>query len=471
MNAKQIQSLGLPPGEAVREALAFISRFCLAGNDKSLIHSAVGEVIRDPASFTEDPLRSEFARAVLRVPRSFTPGDAPWHRWGGHLEEEAFAQMARACQLPVAVAGALMPDAHIGYGLPIGGVLATDNAVVPYAVGVDIACRMKLSVLDWPVSALEDRHIELARALEAETRFGIGAAFRNRRAHPVLDEDWSFAKPLRANRDKAWAQLGTSGSGNHFVEFGVLTVDPDPDPSSGPGLGLPPGEHLALLSHSGSRGTGAAVCNHYSKLATEMHPELPQEFRRLAWLPLDSPEGQEYWAAMELMGRYASANHALIHEHVARHLGATITAGVENHHNFAWKERHRIGDAEREVIVHRKGATPAHAGVLGVIPGSMAAPGFVVRGRGSAPALGSAAHGAGRVMSRTRAEATFDWAQVNPVLRERGVRLLSAGIDEVPMVYKDIHEVMAAQTDLVEVLARFMPRLVKMAPAGERPED
>lgn len=213
------------------------------------------------------------------------------------------------------------------------------------------------------------------------------------------------------------------------------------------------------------------MCNHYSKLATEMHPELPQEFRRLAWLPLDSPEGQEYWAAMELMGRYASANHALIHEHVARHLGATITAGVENHHNFAWKERHRIGDAEREVIVHRKGATPAHAGVLGVIPGSMAAPGFVVRGRGSAPALGSAAHGAGRVMSRTRAEATFDWAQVNPVLRERGVRLLSAGINEVPMVYKDIHEVMAAQTDLVEVLARFMPRLVKMAPAGERPED
>jgi tRNA-splicing ligase RtcB len=186
---------------------------------------------------------------------------------------------------------------------------------------------------------------------------------------------------------------------------------------------------------------------------------------------LDQEEGQEYWAAMELMGRYASANHALIHEHVARHLGAEVIAGVENHHNFAWKERHRIGGVDREVVVHRKGATPAHAGVLGVIPGSMASPGFVVRGRGSAESLGSASHGAGRVMSRTKAAATFAWQDVAPILAERGVEVLSAGIDEVPMVYKDIHQVMAAQSDLVETLARFTPRLVKMAPAGERAED
>jgi tRNA-splicing ligase RtcB len=369
-----------------------------------------------------------------------------------------------------------MPDAHVGYGLPIGGVLATRGTVIPYAVGVDIACRMKLTVLDWPASSLAERHEELVRAIEAETRFGVGATFKNRREHGVLDADWTVSPTTRKNRDRAWAQLGTSGSGNHFVEFGTLQVLPQshhnsPNPADPAPLALPPGEYLALLSHSGSRGTGAAVCDHYSKLAMAMHPELPKDYQRLAWLDLDSVEGQEYWSAMELMGRYAAANHELIHRHIARHLGAEVLLDIENHHNFAWKERHVIDGVPHDVVVHRKGATPAHAGVLGIIPGSMATPGFIVRGKGGDGSLGSASHGAGRVMSRTKAEATFDWSTVNPILRERNVRLLSAGIDEVPMVYKDIHQVMAAQTDLVEVLAEFMPRLVKMAPSGERPED
>jgi len=172
-----------------------------------------------------------------------------------------------------------------------------------------------------------------------------------------------------------------------------------------------------------------------------------------------------------LLGRYAARNHALIHKHLAENLGGAVLLDIENHHNFAWKERHVIGGTEREVIVHRKGATPAAAGVLGVIPGSMASPGFIVRGKGNAESLNSASHGAGRVMSRTRASQTFNWKDVNMHLRERGVTLISAGIDEVPMVYKDIHQVMAAQTDLVQVLARFDPKLVKMAPSGERPED
>jgi tRNA-splicing ligase RtcB len=144
-----------------------------------------------------------------------------------------------------------------------------------------------------------------------------------------------------------------------------------------------------------------------------------------------------------------------------------VIAGVENHHNFAWKEIHD----GRAVIVHRKGATPAGKGVLGVIPGSMATPGFVVRGRGESASLNSASHGAGRAMSRTAAKEKFRWGNVKPVLEEAGVTLLSAGIDEVPGSYKDIHSVMAAQADLVEVVARFDPRIVKMAPAGEPPED
>lgn len=371
--------------------------------------------------------------------------------------------MDAASRLPVAVAGALMPDAHVGYGLPIGGVLATRGVVIPYAVGVDIACRMKLTVLDLPLDWLDTEQERLSRAIHAETRFGIGAFFRERREHEVMDEDWAVSPITKANRDRAWSQLGTSGSGNHFVEFGLLTVAAE----SAQALPLPPGRYLALLSHSGSRGTGAAVCSHYSRLAMQRRADLPKEMRHLAWLDLRSQEGREYWDAMQLMGRYAAANHGLIHWHIARNLGAATLYDLENHHNFAWREKH-LGE---ELIVHRKGATPAGRGVLGIIPGSMATPGFIVRGKGVAESLNSAAHGAGRRMSRTQAKKTLSWRDANEFLKQRGVTLISAGLDEVPMVYKDIHSVMSAQADLVEVLARFDPRLVKMAPAGERPED
>lgn len=391
---------------------------------------------------------------------------APWQKWGDQIDVNAEAQMEAASRLPVAVAGALMPDAHVGYGLPIGGVLATRNAVIPYAVGVDIACRMKLTVLDLPLDWLERKKDRLARAIEEETRFGVGATFKNRREHEVMDEDWTVSPVTRENRDRAWAQLGTSGSGNHFVEFGVLTIEPLEQTGVEP-LPLPPGQYLALLSHSGSRGTGAAVCDHYSKLAMRLRPNLPKEMRHLAWLDLDSQEGREYWEAMQLMGKYAAANHALIHRHIARNLGAAVLLDIENHHNFAWKETH-FGE---ELIVHRKGATPAAPGVLGIIPGSMASPGFVVRGKGHPASLNSAAHGAGRCMSRAQAEKTLSWKEANALLRERGVTLISAGLDEVPMVYKNIHDVMAAQRDLVDIVARFDPKLVKMAPSGERPED
>jgi len=198
-----------------------------------------------------------------------------------------------------------------------------------------------------------------------------------------------------------------------------------------------------------------------------LHPELPPELKRLAWLDMDSDPGREYWAAMNLMGEYAAANHALIHRQIARALGAEILAGVENHHNFAWKEIH----GGREVIVHRKGATPASAGAIGVVPGSMASPAFVVRGRGKESSLNSASHGAGRLMSRRAAKEKFRWAHVKPLLAAAGVRLLSAGIDEVPGAYKDIHRVMAAQSDLVDVIGQFDPKIVRMAPGGDRPED
>ncbi len=464
MNTKDLLRLGVPAGEPIRLAHGFLHDFVAQGNDGAQLAAEISRIVANPAAFFADELRAPLARAIHRP--AFTPRAelAPWRQWGEGLEPEAVKQMTNACALPVAVAGALMPDAHVGYGLPIGGVLATENAVIPYAVGVDIACRMKLTVYDRKANTIAGAKDRLANIIESETRFGMGCSFQQRRAHDVMDEDWSVSPVTQRLRDKAWAQLGTSGSGNHFVEFGAFTVEEND-------LGLDPGEYLALLTHSGSRGTGAQVCDFYSKRAMAKHEHLPKELKHLAWLSLDDAAGQEYWAAMSLMGHYAAANHALIHRHIAKKLGAPVVLDIENHHNFAWKERHVVNGEEREVIVHRKGATPAGAGVLGVIPGSMASPGYVVRGKGSAESLNSASHGAGRVMSRTKALQSFTWSATKKLLAERGVELISAGLDEVPGVYKDIHAVMAAQTDLVEVLGQFDPKLVKMCPPGERAED
>lgn len=465
MNAKDFVRLGVPLGEATRRATDFVAQFILRGGDKSRLEHEVKAIVENPALFAEDPLRKEFAKSVANAPPPARAEPVKYRQWGERLEHDAIMQMEKACLLPVSVAGALMPDAHVGYGLPIGGVLATENAVIPYAVGVDIACRMKMTVLDISARDLEYKQDRLRRAIEAETRFGIGANFKQRREHEVMDADWSVSGVTQQNKDRAWSQLGTSGSGNHFVEFGLFTADSKIN-------GLKPGTYVALLSHSGSRGTGAAVCDHYSKVAFgRCRSLLPSELLRLAWLPLDSAEGREYWEAMELMGRYAAANHACIHRHIAANLGAEVLLDLENHHNFAWKEKHVIDGIEREVIVHRKGATPAGEGVLGIIPGSMASPGYVVKGKGQPQSLNSASHGAGRVMSRKAANEKFNWKDVNRFLRERGVTLISAGLDEVPMAYKNIEQVMAAQSDLVTALGKFEPKLVKMAPSGERPED
>lgn len=407
----------------------------------------------------------------------------PLNIWGTDLDPNSLAQMEVARSLPVSVAAALMPDAHVGYGVPIGGVLATRGAVIPYAVGVDIACRMKLSVFDIPPAALDKKHERerLIDAIESQTRFGVGQEFRGRerREHAVMDLDWGGHFLTRGLRDKAWGQLGTSGSGNHFVEFGLLTVaESTPRHVEQHSVGgsharwdLAPGTYLALLSHSGSRGSGAAVCNHFSGLARGLRPDLPKEQSHLAWLDIASQAGQEYWSAMNLMGEYAAANHACIHRAITKHLGAEVIADVENHHNFAWKETHTIDGRPEEVFVHRKGATPAGKGVMGVIPGTMASPGYVVVGKGSAASLNSSSHGAGRALSRTKAREKFRFGAVRGMLRDQGITLLSAGADEAPGAYKDIEQVMNAQQDLVDIVARFDPKLVKMAPEGEKAED
>ncbi len=458
MKSREILELGVPRA-LLKEAQLAVRAAITGGVKKRALPGFIRAIVENPEGHRSDQQAGDLAEALLQYRESnrFEARNvpAPWRQWGDDLEPQSVQQLRNACALPVAVRGALMPDAHLGYGLPIGGVLGTRNAVIPYAVGVDIACRVKLSVLDMPVDSLDTKQEQLKNVLLRETQFGIGTKFDKRREHDVMDRDWSVTVITERNKDKAWSQLGTSGGGNHFVEYGVFSIGDD-------SLGIPAGKYLAILSHSGSRGTGASVCDEYSKRAKARLPEMPSELKNLAWLDLDTEDGQEYWAAMNLMGEYAAANHACIHRHMVSALGARVLLDVENHHNFAWKEVH---DGE-ELIVHRKGATPAGKGVLGIIPGSMATPAYVVRGLGHPESLNSAAHGVGRVMSRTQAAKTLKWKDAHAFLAERGVTLLSAGIDEVPAVYKDIQSVMRAQSDLVEPAAQFQPKLVRMAKDG-----
>lgn len=422
------------------------------------------QVWASPQAYVEHAVFGEAAEQLVKdrdrsgaVPLRDTPVE--YTVWGRDwMDDATLKQMETAARLPVSVRGAQMPDGHLGYGLPIGGVLATRNVVIPYAVGVDIACRVKLSVLPIEAAKLDNMRKDLVRALTEETAFGIGAKFPRggQRYHEVLDDPaWEeLPQELKGLTSKAREQLGSSGSGNHFVEWGEFVLEH-------PDLGLEPGRYLALFSHSGSRGFGAAVADYFTKVA-QRKTWLPESARHLAWLELDTPEGQAYWNAMNLAGRYAHANHECIHNEVLKHLRVKPILEVENHHNFAWKEEH-FGE---EVIVHRKGATPAAAGELGMIPGTMADAGYLVRGKGNPESLNSAAHGAGRRMSRKKAKADLSKQQMREYLERRGVQLLSAGLDEAPMAYKNIRNVMDAQSDLVEIVAHFQPRIVRMAEGG-----
>ena len=342
---------------------------------------------------------------------------------------------------------------HSGYGLPIGGVLATDNAVIPYGVGVDIGCRMSLSVFDVPASFLKGKDHQLQAILKDHTKFGMTETHKIKADHEVFyRSEFNDIPVVKQLLDKAYKQLGTSGGGNHFVEFGIVKLD-NPLPE----WKLEPKEYLAVLSHSGSRGFGANIAKHYTYLATKQCP-LPKNVQHLAWLDLNTHDGQEYWLAMNLAGDYAKACHEDIHRRIAKALGKRIVVTIENHHNFAWKE---MVDG-KECIVHRKGATPAGKGQLGIIPGSMTAPGFIVMGKGNGESINSASHGAGRLFSRAKCKASFTQSQINKILTEHEVKLIGGNIDEAPMAYKDINKVMNLQTELVEVLGTFTPKIVRM---------
>lgn len=384
----------------------------------------------------------------------------PYRIYGADMiADNTIDQMNEAMRLPITRAGALMPDAHLGYGLPIGGVLATESdKVIPYAVGVDIACRMRLSIFDMFPETLGEHQERFVDALMKNTKFGFDSFHQKfPDIDPVLEEirthENRFVRDLYG---KALQQIGSSGGGNHFVEFGSLFVGEDRAEL----LGLNPGAYVALMSHSGSRGFGFKIANYYTKIAKQ-RSKLPKSHEHLAWLDLNDQEGHDYWEAMQTAGRYAEANHHVIHQRVANHLGLQALTSVENHHNFAWPETLVTGE---DVIVHRKGATPAGPGVLGIIPGSMADPGYIVVGKGSAAALNSASHGAGRNMSRSAAfRSDNEWDEIQRGLELRGITLIGGNLDESPFVYKNIDDVIAAQSELVDKVALFDPKIVRMA--------
>lgn len=454
-------TIGYPQGRPTSIALNIMHKHYKHA-DRQVVLQTLTDILSNPYNYVEDEILQKIANELIEeaatikeIPLKIQADTYPIFGQK-FIENGAIEQMNTAMRLPITLGGALMPDAHQGYGLPIGGVLATNNAIIPFGVGVDIGCRMCLTIYDVPSVYLKGHLAKFKQLLTDNTRFGINCSFEK----PIDDE--IFERPLfdempllRQLKDRAFRQIGTSGGGNHFVEFGEVTIQDENNE-----WGLTVGKtYIGILSHSGSRGLGANIAQTYTKIAMEKCP-LPQQAKHLAWLDLDTAEGQEYWLAMNLAGDYASACHHQIHRRLAKAMNEKPLATIENHHNFAWKEHLPDGT---EVIVHRKGATPAGKGVLGIIPGSMATPGFIVRGKGFDNSLNSASHGAGRVLSRTKAKQSITNKSLKQFLAQQGVTLLGGGLDEAPMAYKNIHNVMAQQTDLVSVVGTFQPKIVRMA--------
>ncbi|HET9707491.1 MAG TPA: RtcB family protein [Gemmatimonadales bacterium] len=389
----------------------------------------------------------------------------------GTHDELTQIQLAKVAERARKVA--LMADGHVGYVMPIGGVAAYDNAVSVVGVGFDIACGNAAIRTDRTLDQLAPALPSLADEIAATVSFGVGRKNRAGDAptdHPLFDEAaWQAVPPKhrQALHTKARQQLGTVGSGNHYVDVFA-------DETGTIWVGV----------HFGSRGFGHTVASNFLALGQgaswgERVPETE------VLLPLDQHLGHDYWQLMELAGRYAYAGREWVARKVVSLLGGTELELVHNHHNFAWKETH---DGE-ELVVVRKGATPAFPGQLGFIGGSMGDDAVIVRGTDSADpavqetqaaALFSTVHGAGRVMSRTAAAGKrnrktgkqISEGKVSPEMMQewvarKGVQLRGGGLDESPHVYRRLPDVLAAQGGTIEVLHTLRPLIVVMAGADE----
>lgn len=459
IRGQDLLNWGVPQGSLFSPILKVAKNW---SSTKTSFKTSLFQVLRYPERYSKNdfwaPVALEAARIEEKESRHHSLNEKGVHFsvFGEDIiEQGALDQMNIASRLPVAVTGALMPDAHQGYGLPIGGVLATKNAVIPYAVGVDIGCRMDMSIYDLNVNNIHEyisANIErLSSILKRNTVFGAGNFHEKRQNHHLLDDDRFNNIPFIKNRNLrniAITQLGSSGSGNHFVEFGVLHMEGK--------------DYFAILSHSGSRGFGAQIAKFYTDLAMEAC-KLPQEAKHLAFMSLDTENGQEYWEAMNLAGDYAAACHQVIHENLSKAIGEKPFRTFRNAHNLAWVENFN----GENLIVHRKGATPANKGQYGIIPGSMTTKTYLVKGRGDISSLNSSSHGAGRKMSRKAAKSSISKNKMEKDLKKNNVFLIGGSLDECSFAYKDIDEVMKYQEKLVNIVGTFRARVVRMAAEKE----
>jgi tRNA-splicing ligase RtcB (3'-phosphate/5'-hydroxy nucleic acid ligase) len=460
IKAKDLSKIGYVNDVSRSMAITLASRQ-LKHVQKQEVLELLSKLKESPELFLDDPIFSTLAQTFIEKTeeQQFIAFDLLQESrslkiYGGkEIDGNAKRQMEMALRLPVSVRGALMPDAHVGFGLPVGGVLATENAIIPYAVGVDIGCRMALSIFDLQEKFLQMNTHALKTSLKKFTHFGMDGGLEFSQEHEILDrKEFQETELLRKLHGKAVKQLGSSGSGNHFVEWGLIELFEQNT------LGIRPGKYMALLSHSGSRGLGATVAKYYTQIAMDTC-KLPKEAQPMAWLSLDSEAGQEYLMSMNLAGDYAKACHDRIHANLSKAIGEKPVARVENHHNFAWEDVMSDG---KKVIIHRKGATPAHNGELGIIPGSMTAPGYLVSGKGNTDSLYSASHGAGRRLSRGKAKETFTVSSMKKLLSNAQVDLIGGSPEECPLAYKDIEAVMNFQQELVDVHGKFFPKIVRM---------
>lgn len=460
IKTKELSRLGFTDNKARSLAIEIVAKHCKHQSQEDIV-VILQKIQKSPENYKKDQVWGRLAEALS--PSSVEVStyrlratSLPFCIYGeDNIDQLAKNQMEMAMRLPVTISGALMPDGCAGYGLPIGGVLATtDDIVIPYAVGKDIGCRMSLTILNAGVDFLEKYHDRAVDALINNTAFGLDSVLPFKQCHPLFDKsEFRDIPVLKKLRGKAVRQLGSSGKGNHFVDICEVEVH------SESALGVSEGRYVGILSHSGSRGLGAAIADNYTEIAKETC-RLPRQAGPFAWLNLDSEAGQEYWSCMEIAGEYSAINHECIHFNVAKALRLKPLLNVSNHHNFAWRETLPGG---QNVIIHRKGATPAHCGKFGIIPGSMATPGYIVSGKGCADSLYSASHGAGRLMSRLDARNSISRHALKKFLAEHKVTLIGGSTEEAPQAYKDINCVMESQKELVNIEGTIIPRIVRMS--------
>ena len=457
---KELSKIGYTDNVARSLAIELVAKHCKHYTQEEIIN-LLQDIHLHPDQYKKDSTWGRLAEVLSPTKTTvatFEINDTPipYYIYGeDNIDELSKKQMEVAMRLPVTIAGALMPDGCAGYGLPIGGVLATtEDVVIPYAVGKDIGCRMSLTILDAGADYLEKFRDRAVEALINNTAFGLDGVLPFKQYHPLFDKsEFREILILKKFREKAVRQLGSSGKGNHFVDICEVKL------TSNNALGLTEGNYIGILSHSGSRGLGAGIADYYTAIAKDTC-RLPRLAGPFAWLRLDSETGQEYWKCMEIAGEYSAVNHECIHYNVAKALRLKPLTNVSNHHNFAWHDTLPDG---RKGIIHRKGATPAHLGELGIIPGSMATPGYIVSGKGNAESLYSASHGAGRTMSRLDARNSISRYALKKYLAENYVTLIGGTTEEAPQAYKDIKKVIESQKELVNIGGMIIPRIVRMS--------